>query len=287
MEKKKVKKVEGVRPKKRLGQHFLRDKSIIDEIISLSGFSRDDQLIEIGGGTGALTLPLSEYVGQIFTIEKDSGLAEMLENDIKSSGIKNITVIKADILKLDFDEIPLISGKRVNLIGNLPYNISSPLLERLLNNSHRFERAIFMFQAEFGRRLAASPGIKAYGAMTVMVQYCAAIRSLIEVPKEAFYPIPKVESIVLEIDFNRPYPKRADDEEKFRKVVKGAFALRRKNLLNALRGAFPLCSSQEIREALDRCSIDPGRRAETLSMDDFLCLSSAFGHLLDKQNSQC
>ncbi|MEJ2726825.1 MAG: rRNA adenine dimethyltransferase family protein [Deltaproteobacteria bacterium] len=141
-------------------------------------------------------------------------------------------------------------------------------------------RAVLTFQRELARRLTAGPGNKEYGAMTVLVQYHTRVSPLLEIAKEAFYPKPKVGSMVLELDFTKPYPNRAKNEKHFKRVVKAAFAHRRKTLLNGLKGAGAL-PTPDILRALKKCGIEPGKRAETLDIDDFLCLSASLP-LLDK-----
>jgi 16S rRNA (adenine1518-N6/adenine1519-N6)-dimethyltransferase len=163
----------------------------------------------------------------------------------------------------------------MKIIGNLPYNISSPLMEKLVMNRGLVSRAVLMFQAELARRLTASPGSKAYGALTVFTRYYAKVTTLLQVPRSAFYPMPKVDSTVLNIDFTRPHPRRAQDEQGFQKVVKGAFAQRRKTLLNALSGAYHSSRKADIQGALEECGIDGKIRAERLSIDDFLRLGAA------------
>jgi 16S rRNA (adenine1518-N6/adenine1519-N6)-dimethyltransferase len=265
----------GFRPKKRLGQHFLKDKGIISEIIKKARFEQSDQVLEIGAGLGALTLPLAGSVHLISAIEKDSSLTDMLKKRLTSEGINNVILVNDDILKLDFNRLRKMTEKKIKVIGNLPYNISSPFLEKLVENRNLVSRAILMFQAELARRLIAKPGNKDYGAMTVLIQYHAHLSPLLEVPKESFYPRPKVDSMVLELDFERPHSRRIEDEANFKTVVRGAFAHRRKTLLNSLKQALFSLSSEEILGALEKCDIDPHKRAETLDIDDFLCLSSA------------
>jgi 16S rRNA (adenine1518-N6/adenine1519-N6)-dimethyltransferase len=265
----------GFRPKKRLGQHFLKDKGIISEIIKKARFEQSDQVLEIGAGLGALTLPLAGSVHLISAIEKDSSLTDMLKKRLTSEGINNVILVNDDILKLDFNRLRKMTEKKIKVIGNLPYNISSPFLEKLVENRNLVSRAILMFQAELARRLIAKPGNKDYGAMTVLIQYHAHLSPLLEVPKESFYPRPKVDSMVLELDFERPHTRRIEDEANFKTVVRGAFAHRRKTLLNSLKQALFSLSSEEILGALEKCDIDPHKRAETLDIDDFLCLSSA------------
>lgn len=269
----------GFRPSKRLGQHFLRDRGLIDAIISRAGFHPSDRILEIGAGLGALTLPLAASVRHISAVEKDRRLTAMLNERLTREGIRNVTLINEDILKLDFDELPSHPGEKIHVIGNLPYNISSPVIEKLITHRHHIARAILMFQLELAHRLLASPGNKTYGAMTVMIRYHASVSPLVEVPGEAFYPKPKVGSMVLELDFERPHPSRANDEENFKKIVRGAFAHRRKTILNSFKGALFPCRIDEVLKALEKCDIDPRERAETLSIDDFICLSAALGSL--------
>jgi 16S rRNA (adenine1518-N6/adenine1519-N6)-dimethyltransferase len=263
------------RPTKRLGQHFLKDPLLIHEIIRRAGFKRPDQVLEIGPGLGALTLPLAGSVQRIWAVEKDTRLIPMLEKRLSREGVHNVTLINADVLKWDFNVFSPLWEEKIQVIGNLPFNISSPFLEKLIKNRNRVNRAILMFQLDLARRLTASPGNKDYGAMTILVQYHARIFPLLEVPREAFYPRPKVGSMGLEFDCENPYPKRIQDEENFKRVVRGAFAHRRKTLLNSLKRTETSMSSEDILKALEKCAIDPKRRAETLNMDEFLCLGAA------------
>ena len=265
----------GFRPKKALGQHFLVDQGIIEKIISNSGFQASDLVLEIGPGQGALTLPLARLAGQVIAIEKDAQLIPLLKRKLSREGITNVILINKDILKWDFREIGLSPSSKLKVIGNLPYNISTPFLEKLIENRGSVSRAVLMFQLEIAERLTASPGNRIYGALTVLVQYHAHATRLLAVSKNAFYPKPKVDSMVLELDFERHHPNSVVDEVSFRKVVKGAFAHRRKTLLNSLKDVYSFLDRELILEGLIKCGIDPVRRAETLNIDEFLCLASA------------
>ena len=262
------------RPNKRLGQHFLRDREVTRELIDLADFKKDDRVLEVGPGLGALTIPLAGYVHEIIGVEKDSRLVETLEKSLLGSGITNVTLIKDDILKVDLKKAVGPSEKKIKIIGNLPYNISSPFLEKLMYLRDLINKAVLMFQFEFANRLLASPGGKDYGAITILTQYHATVSPLLEVSKNAFYPKPKVGSMVVTIDMQKPYPKRAEDEAVFRMVVKGAFAHRRKTIYNSLKGALTSYGSGDISAALERSSIDSMRRAETIDIDEFLRLAS-------------
>jgi 16S rRNA (adenine1518-N6/adenine1519-N6)-dimethyltransferase len=262
-------------PKKRLGQHFLKDPQIIQDIIAKARFEEDSEVMEVGPGLGALTFPLASRVKRVIGIEKDSRLIDTLQRRVSLQQASNVTLVNSDILKLDFFQVIGSEGKRIHVIGNLPYNISSPFLGKLISHRAQVKRAILTFQLELARRLAATPDNKAYGALTVLVQYYARITPLLQIPREAFYPKPKVASMVLELDFTRPYPRRAEDEENFRKVVKASFAQRRKTILNSLRGTLTYLDRDHILNALEKCGIEPGKRAENLQMNDYLCLSDA------------
>jgi 16S rRNA (adenine1518-N6/adenine1519-N6)-dimethyltransferase len=258
------------RPKKSLGQHFLRDPLAIERILDEAKFDRSATVLEIGPGLGALTFPLSSRVQQVIAVEKDERLVEKLRSGFAREGISNVTLIHEDVLKLDMTRL---SEQRIEVIGNIPYNISSPLIEKLIRNRELISRAILTLQHELAARLTASPGNKQYGGLTVLIQYHAHLSSLLEIPRQAFFPKPKVSSTVVQFDFSRPYPRRVDPEDFFKKVVRASFAHRRKTLLNSLRGTFPAWDVQGLLHAMERCAINPQRRAETLNMGDFLNLT--------------
>ena len=266
------------RPKKRLGQHFLRDRGVIKDILDLAGFQPSDMVLEIGAGLGALTIPLAERVHEIIAVEMDYRLIKMLEDRFPKEGIARVTFINEDILSLNLKGITSPSMNKHKIIGNLPYNISSPFLEKLIRHRDLFSKAVLMFQLEFANRLLASPGGKEYGALTVSIQYEAHVSPLLEVSRESFHPRPKVGSMVLAMDMERPYPRRAEDEKFFKSIVNGAFAYRRKTILNSLKRALDSYDGKTISGALNRCAIDPMRRAETLGIDEFLHLASALKH---------
>jgi 16S rRNA (adenine1518-N6/adenine1519-N6)-dimethyltransferase len=271
------------RPKKSLGQHFLRDPLLVERILDRAKFDRSSTVLEIGSGLGALTFPLASRVQHLITVEKDGTLAEKLRAGLARERIENVTLIHEDILKVD---LARLSEEKIEVIGNIPYNISSPIIEMLIRNRHRIRRAVLTLQHELAGRLTASPGNKQYGALTVLIQYHAQISPLLEIPREAFHPKPKVSSTVVQFEFLKPYPRRANHEEFFRKVVRAAFAHRRKTLLNSLRGTFPSWEVRSLLNAMERSLIDPQRRAETLSIDDFLNLSEALASFLDKSRLQ-
>mgnify|MGYP006293046329 FL=1 len=264
------------RPRKRLGQHFLVDPRVVRALLERSGLGTGDRVLEIGPGQGALTFPLSRKVTRVLAVEKDRELAEWLRQELKARGLDNVTVLSEDILRFDFDLLERFSPGGAQVLGNLPYNVSTPVLERLIRNRLRIRRAVLMFQKEVADRLTASPGGRTYGALTVLVGVHARVRRILRVGRDAFRPKPKVESAVVELDFALPHPDRPGDETWFRHVVKGAFAHRRKTLQNALSASFPVLGRDEVRRALIESGIEPDRREETLDIEAFIRLGRSF-----------
>jgi 16S rRNA (adenine1518-N6/adenine1519-N6)-dimethyltransferase len=262
------------RPKKRLGQNFLVDPIISDKIISLGGFSTEDTVLEIGPGKGALTLPLAGRVKHVVAVEKDVQLVNLLSDRLHQDGLNNVTLLHEDILKVNWQLLKKYFEGGIPVIGNLPYNISSPVLEKMCRHSQWMGQAILMFQKEVADRLTAPSGGKTYGALTLLLQYHAQAFSVLKVSKGSFFPVPKVDSMVVSLDFTKPYPQQVVHEAVFKKVVKGAFAHRRKTVLNSLKGALRDQTRESLLAALAACGIDPGKRAEVLEMADFLRLSS-------------
>jgi len=265
----------GIRPRKRLGQHFLQDPSIADRIIAQARFTNTDVAIEVGAGLGALTIPILAHVSHVVAVEKDPLLIAILKERLPLKEKEKITLVTEDMLKLPVKEIYDTFNQKLKILGNLPYNISSPFLKKLMDNRNCIKTAVLMFQYEFAQRLAAGPRKKEYGALSVMTQYCARVSPLMRIKREAFYPKPKVDSMVVEIDFDKPHPSRAEDELLFQRIVKAAFSHRRKTILNSLeRGLVPV-SREILEQALNKCRIDLKRRAETLSIDEYIGLTSA------------
>ena len=250
------------------------DPTISHKIISLSGFSAEDTILEIGPGKGALTLPLAGKVKHVVAVEKDGQLVDWLNDRLHEEGLNNVTLLHEDILKVDWQTLKKYFDGRIPVIGNLPYNIASPVLEKMCRHSQWMGQAILMFQKEVADRLTALSGGKTYGALTLLVQYHAKAISVLKVLKGSFFPVPKVDSMVVSLDFEKPYPHRTVHEAVFKEVVKGAFAHRRKTIINSLRGALQDQTRESLLTALAACGIDPGKRAEVLDMADFLRLSS-------------
>lgn len=251
-------------PRKSLGQNFLQDPNISRKIVDALNIQATDLILEIGPGRGALTELLLPLARHLHVVEFDRDLAEFWQQ--RSMRLQNLTVHAQDILKFDLNHTLSSAGESVKIIGNLPYNISSPVLFHLLPFAGRVQREIFMLQKEVVDRMAAGPGNKQYGRLSVMLQQRYRIEPLFKVAPTAFNPAPKVDSAVVCLTPWRPPPNPVKDAEAFARLVKQAFSQRRKTLRNTLRGLI----NAEQMEAL---GIDPAARAESLSVADFTRLA--------------
>lgn len=258
------------RPLKSLGQNFLVDGNVIDKIIQAADIRPDQPVLEIGPGRGALTQHLAEYAGRLVLIEFDHALAAWHADQRKDN--PRVTVIDADVLKVDLEALLSETTEKWNVVANLPYNISTEVLFRLYGVHHRLSRMTLMLQKEVGDRLAAPPDCSAYGVTTVLLGLWFDITRAFVVHPGSFHPSPKVDSVVLNF-IPRDQP-RADvgDEEMFRAVVKSAFSMRRKTLSNCLRSA-EFAKQIDCGTLLEECGIDGRRRGETLSLEEFALLS--------------
>lgn len=251
-----------VRPRKRFGQHFLHDPNIIRKIINAIQPRSDDLFVEVGPGRGAITRPLAEAVKRLDVIEIDRDLAAALE-DQNSHG--NVTVYRADVMKFAFEAL-IQPGEKLRLAGNLPYNISSPLLFYLLDSSHLFEDIHVTLQKEVVDRITALPGNRTYGRLTVALAARCKAENLFEIQPGSFSPPPRVKSSFLRLTPLQTPKISAVLAPAFGQLVTQAFNMRRKQLSNALRG---LLDANQIRSA----GVDPSQRAEDLDVDAFIRLA--------------
>ncbi len=265
----------GHRARKRFGQNFLNDEQVIDNIVAAIAPRPNQNLVEIGPGLAALTQPVAEISGHLHVIEIDRDLASRLEQNPTLSPL--ITVHRSDALKFNFHELSQSLGGKLRVFGNLPYNISTPLIFHLLESLDVVEDMYFMLQKEVVDRMAAEPGSKTFGKLSIMVQQCAEVVPVLDVPPEAFTPAPKVNSAVIRLApyANPPYP--VHDRVMLNKVCHTAFNQRRKTLRNNLK---ELMTDTQI-EAL---GLNPATRPETLSVADFVSISNWLTENIDKQN---
>lgn len=253
------------RPRKRLGQHFLTDGRLLARIADAVGATRDDTVIEIGPGRGALTKHLLERAGRVIAIELDRDLAPMLAERWQDE--PRFQVVEGDVLKQD---LGALAGGRYLLVGNVPYNITTPILFHAMRRP-RPERAVYLVQREVAERVVAPPGSDAYGALSVNVQALAHAELLFGVAARAFTPAPKVESAVIRIVPRAVALLEPAEEEPFRILVQGAFGLRRKQMRRVLR-TVRAWDAARADVALAAAGIDPEARPETLAPEDFLRL---------------
>lgn len=264
---------------KKMGQNFLIDKNIRDKILAAADIQRGDSVVEIGPGLGALTEGLLERGAQVRAVEKDRGLCRVLRERIASPDLE---LICEDALKLDWDE--WLSGEGKNkLVANLPYNITTPLLFRLLDCSKLFSRMVIMVQQEVGERFSASPTSKQYGALTLKIKYHASVEKLFTVSPGSFFPRPEVSSLVLEMIPRVSPPVKVSDEELLFAIINTGFGQRRKTLANNLKRRG--WTARQIKKVFACCGLEERVRAEELELDDFSCLANGFSE--QKEGGLC
>ncbi|MGB9499121.1 MAG: 16S rRNA (adenine(1518)-N(6)/adenine(1519)-N(6))-dimethyltransferase RsmA [Dissulfuribacterales bacterium] len=264
-----------LRPKKQFGQNFLHDPSTARMIVNRFHLSADDVILEIGAGLGALTIPVAQSVKRVYAVEKDDEIARVLKTELSNHDIDNVILLKEDILDVDIAKIGDQEGCKLIVLGNLPYNISSQVIIALIHAKRSIARAVLMFQKEVARRLAAGPGSKDYGRLSVMLQYCADVKKVATIGAHQFLPKPKIASEVIEIRFKGMIADPVIDEVLFSQVIKAAFAKRRKTLKNALSNSELGIDVSGVNHILANAGITPSRRAETLSGSEFVILGNA------------
>jgi len=253
--------------KKSLGQNFLEDQFTIDEIARLSMASKDDIVVEIGPGLGVLTDALAERAGKVIAVELDDRLIPILNT--KFALVDNVDIVHQDILQFDWSVID--NTKTLRIVGNLPYYITTPILLGLLEKKVNAKIITVMVQKEVADKIVVGPKGTDYGVLAVSLQYYANCTKVLDVPSYMFKPAPKVDSAVVRLDVFEEHRLPPDLEKKFFMLVKKAFSQRRKTLSNSLAGYNGL-TKEEIETVLNNIAIDPKRRAESLSVDDYVRL---------------
>lgn len=248
---------------KNLGQNFLINEHIIEEIVNKACVCKDDVIIEIGPGLGSLTSKLAESAKKVFAIELDSNMVEILNE--RFSLYKNVEIIHADIMKVNLNEL-IGEEKHIKVVANLPYYITTPIVMKLLEENLKIESITVMVQKEVGERICAVPGGKEYGAITVSVNYYTEPSVIIDVPKENFNPIPEVDSCVVQLKLRDSHIE-LKDTKLFFKLIKVAFSQRRKNIGNSLTGIG--ITKQYVKEMLEKLDLDINLRAENLSIEQY------------------
>ncbi len=272
----------GFRFTKSLGQNFLVDEHVLSQIVEGANIESEDIVIEIGPGIGTLTRELSYRAKQVVSIEIDKKLMPILKETLADRD--NITVINQDILKTDLNALvtEYSPERRIKVVANLPYYITTPIIMRFLEEQVPFKTMVFMIQKEVANRMNATPGGKEYGSLSVAVQYYCHTSIVAKAPKGAFIPEPGVDSAVIRLDIKEDKGVDLIDENLFFEVVKAAFSKRRKTLLNALATFGSIGGKEEARSALEMSKIDPQRRGETLDMKEFASLANAYAGILNR-----
>jgi len=260
---------------KELGQNFLSDPNTARMIVEKTGISEDTHVLEIGPGLGALTLPLAKKVFHVTAVEKDGRLIPILRQVINDEGLDNIDIIHEDILKIHIAE--MAKDKKLVIIGNLPYNISSQILFKLVEERRYIEKAFLMFQKELATRILSPPGGREYSRLSAVSQYAAKISFVAEVGPSSFFPSPEVNSTILQFRFFQSEDFGEHQEKLLFDVIKAAFSKRRKTLKNSMAGGELGYEKQFVLQILATAGIDAQRRAETLSVEEFKALTRALG----------
>ena len=268
----------GLAPSKQRGQNFLSDANVTRKVVAAAGLSPEDVVIEIGPGFGALTFGLAQVARHVVAVEIDAGLVRAFLDEYGET--EDVTLVAGDILDFDFAGAARLHGvNRLVVVGNIPYNVTSPLVRRLTEERERVARCLLMVQSEVGDRIASAPGEDDYSGLSAVTRYHASVRRLFTVKKTCFHPRPKVDSGVIEIAFDGT-PERRSAPDTFESVVHAAFGKRRKMLRQSLQELMVKrgLTSLELETA---AGIDLSRRGETLSVDEFDVLAAA----LDREGS--
>ncbi len=254
-----------IRPSKRFGQNFLIDQNIKNKIIGSIQLKREDVVLEIGPGLGALTEDLCRKVKKVIAIEKDNRLYDFIKKNIS---LDNLEIINNDFLEYKFKNI----SSKLTIVGNLPYSISSPILNHVIDNKNYINSIYITVQMEFGERLVALPGTKDYGSLSCYAQFYGGPRILFKIPRGTFFPVPEVDSCFLKIAFEKQIDSSIDQGLLF-KIIRSSFEKRRKTILNSLYSSGIFKSKEEALISLEKARISPGRRPETISLQEFIALS--------------
>lgn len=257
------------KPKKSLGQNFLIDKNIQKKIIFACAFTQKDIVLEIGAGRGELTVEIAKIAKKVYALEIDSFLYNQLKEKLKT--YSNLKLIHQDILKFDLNQYLRKIRKKIKVIGNIPYYITTPIIEHLLKFRNKIDCIFLTLQKEFARRIIASPGSKVYGSLTCLVQYYTQPELLFYIKRNSFMPVPKVDSCFLKLKILRTPPVETKNEDLFFTLIRLAFNQRRKTLRNSLRG---IVEPKKLEAFFAKFKINPNIRPEDLSLDDFANLAN-------------
>ncbi|MCD4678428.1 MAG: 16S rRNA (adenine(1518)-N(6)/adenine(1519)-N(6))-dimethyltransferase RsmA [Desulfobacula sp.] len=256
---------------KELGQNFLSNPGTAKMIAKKIGISNDTRVLEIGPGLGALTIPIAQIASHVTAIEKDSRLIPLLQQEIDSENLKNVAVVNKDIFKVNIKE--MAKNKKLVVIGNLPYNISSQILFKLVEERSCIEKAFLMFQKELAKRIIAPPGGRDYSRLSAVAQYAADVSFVAQLGPSSFFPKPDVDSTILKFNFFETKEFNQEQEKVLFSVIKAGFSKRRKTLKNSMTGGEFEFKKEFVVHVLELAGIDAQRRAETLTVEEFKSLA--------------
>ncbi len=259
-----------LKPKKSLGQNFLTDKNIQAKIVDAAGFTGNDSVLEIGAGRGELTVLLSPLVKHLTALELDPRLCGQL--NLFSEKHSNLKIINCDVLKFDFKKfLKSLKAKKIKVMGNIPYYISTPIIEKLLEHREKIDSAYLTVQKEFAERIAAAPGSKTFGSLSCFVQYYAQPKIIFTISRNSFYPAPKVDSCLLLLKMRLEPAFKVRDEKQLFTIIRAAFNQRRKTLRNSLKEIVP---AEKLNRFFDEYRINPDIRPESLALENFAKLAN-------------
>ena len=270
----------GFKLTKSLGQNFLINENILNEIIEAADITKDDVVLEIGTGIGTLTSKLCERAKRVVAVEIDKNLLPILNETL--SAYQNIDIINKDILKTDINEELKSLGinQKVKVVANLPYYITTPIIMKILEEKVNVSVMVLMLQKEVANRINAQHSTKDYGSLSIAVQYYCDTQIICKVPKNSFIPEPNVDSLVIKLTVNEKRKVEIEDEELFFKLVRGSFAKRRKTILNSLTGYEDLADKEKLEKLFEISQIDSKRRGETLTIQEFAKLTQNYKNVL-------
>ncbi len=265
--------VYGIAPRKKYGQNFLTDTGVLDEIVASAELSGEDVALEIGPGLGALTERLARAAGKVIAVEIDDGLIPLLKGTLSDYG--NVSLIHGDVMKMDLDALcdEHAPGKKLHVVANLPYYITTPIVLMLLEHGDRISDVTVMIQKEVAQRMQAEPGSKEYGALSLAVQYYCDPEIVCRVSPDSFYPAPEVESVVIRLRGRETPRVTVDDEKLMFDLIRATFNMRRKTMPNALMSAGRGFTREQVEKALKDMGKEVTVRGETFSLEEFAMLT--------------
>ena len=257
----------GIKPRKKWGQNFLTRPEIAQKIVDAAGLTADDVVLEIGPGAGALTGLLAQRARHVVAVEFDEGLADLLDEDLGE--LPRLSIVRGDILEVALADVASGHGaQKIVVVGNVPYAITTPILEWLILQRAHVAHGVVLVQREYAARLAAAPGTPDYGSLTVFARYYLRLEPLFHVPPGAFWPKPLVDSTLVRLRFRSEAPVEVPDEERLFTIVRASFSQRRKTLANALLALYG-GDRQRVARLLRAAHVAGNRRGETLDLEDF------------------